>query len=554
MDNTQTKKKILIRGVNWIGDAVMTLPAIRAIRRSMPDAHISLLVKPWVSDIFQENRDIDEIILYSDDYRGIRGRLKLAWMLGKKKFDTAILLQNAFDAALITWLARIPERIGYKRDMRGPLLTNAVPVDNKKNGRHQVYYYLNLIESIGIKRAGVQPYICLSDKEREEARLLLKSSITDPQSPDNTDQSPTTNHQTPLIGINPGATYGSAKRWPAENFAALIDSITSELKGRVVLFGGPSEVNIANEIIEKAKSNPSPITHPLSPITHYPSPVINMAGKTNLRELTALISECNVFVSNDSGPMHMASALLVPTVAIFGSTDSTATGPMGEGHKVISKNIPCSPCLKRECPEGHLRCMTEITSDEVFSALKELLPGERAVFIDKDGTLIKNMHYLNTFDKLKMLPGIKENLKRLKKAGFKLIGITNQSGIARGLVDEGFLLESNTYLQKELGLDDFYYCPHHPDENCPCRKPEPMMLQKARLRHKINLKTSYMIGDMESDVLLAKKAGAKGILLSTAIQPEITTASHIAKDMDDAVEWILQEDQRSKLKLKIPKF
>jgi heptosyltransferase-2 len=533
MDSESKSDNILIRGTNWIGDSVMTLPAIRAVRETLPNAHITLLVKPWVSGIFMGNPDIDEIMLYGDEYKGIVGKLKLSWMIRRKKFETAILFQNAFDAALITWLARIPERIGYLRDMRGVLLTNAVPVDKYIEGRHQIHYYLNIVKSIGLKTADTHPHIFISDREREDASLLLKSTFSASHPSSVSGQTSTASSHYPLtIGINPGATYGSAKRWPAKNFAILIDRINSELNGQVVLFGGRSEIAIANEIIQE---------------TQYPSPFLNVAGKTDLRELAALISECNAFVTNDSGPMHMAYALNVPTVAIFGSTDSTATGPVGEGHKVITKNIPCSPCLKRECPEGHLRCMTGITPEEVLSVLKEIVPRERAVFLDKDGTLIKDMNYLNSFEKLEILTGVKEGLKRLKKAGFKLIGITNQSGIARELVDENFVVESNTYLQKELGIDDFFYCPHHPDEKCRCRKPEPLLLEKARLKHRINLKASYMIGDMESDVLMAKRGGAKGILLSAAVQPEITSASHIAKDMDDAVEWIIQIDQKSKL-------
>lgn len=515
MDPEPKKTNILIRGTNWIGDSVMTLPAIRAIRRAYPDARISLLVNHWVADIFRGSSDIDEVILYEEDHRGTVGKLNLVRMLKQKRFDSAILLQNAFDAALIAWLARIPERIGYNRDLRGPLLTRAIPV-NRTSKKHQVYYYLDLIKSVGINAEDADPYIVLSDKEREDARRLLhSSSLTDSKSR--------------LIGISPGASYGSAKRWPGERFASLIDMITSVLQGHVVIFGSPEEAGIAGEIVGLVREEKA----------H----VINLAGKTDIRELAAIIAECDAFVTNDSGPMHMASALLVPTVAVFGSTDAEATGPFGEGHRTITKKLPCSPCLRRECPEGHLRCMTGITAEEVFSALKEVIPTRRAVFLDKDGTLIKDMNYLNSFEGLEILPKTGESLKRLVSGGFMLIGITNQSGVARGLVDEKFVRESNTYLRKELGIEDFFYCPHHPDEHCACRKPEPMLLQKARLRHGIDLKRSYVIGDRESDVLLAKKVGAKGILLSGALQPDLTSASHIAADLEDAVRWILQTDQ-----------
>lgn len=518
------KLKILIRGVNWIGDAVITIPAIRSIRHAFPDAHISLLVKPWVAEIFKENSDINEIILYDDRFKGFTGRFKLAKKLRDKAFDKAIFLQNAFDAALIAWLAGIPERIGYKRDCRGLLLTRSVAVKKDILQQHQVYYYLNLLKSAGIEPADTQPYLYLTDDERRSARNLLSSFFDADKGP--------------LVGINPGATFGSAKRWPPERFAELIIKVISRFNGRVVIFGSTSEVEIADEIITEI--NRLKIKMKIEKIG---SRILVLAGKTNLRELAALISECDVFVTNDSGPMHMASALLVPTVAIFGSTDKTATGPYGEGHRVIAKDLPCAPCMKRECPEGHLNCMTAVTPDEVFEAVREILPFAKAVFLDKDGTLIEDKHYLNNFDDLVILRGTKAGLKGLKEAGFKLIGTTNQSGIARGIVDREFVKQSNAYLEKELGIDDFYYCPHHPDEKCSCRKPEPLLLLKARINHLINLKNSYVIGDMESDVLLAGKTGVTSILLSPTPLFEKTGASYIATDLKDAVEWILARDK-----------
>lgn len=514
---------ILIRGVNWIGDAVITLPALRSVRRAYPDARISLLVKPWVSEIFKESRDIDEIILYEDRFKGLWGKVRLAMVLRKKKFDIAILFQNAFDAALLAWLSGIPERIGYKRDARGFLLTKAVRVEKEVLKQHQVYYYLNLLKAAGIATTDTLPYISLTEAERQWAKNCISSYF-----PEN---------NIPLIGINPGATFGSAKRWPSERFAELTIKIINELNGRVIIFGSQSEVEIANDIIAEINRLKIKLK-----IEKYGSRILVMSGKTSLRELAALIAECDAFITNDSGPMHMASALLVPVVAIFGSTDKTATGPFGEGHKIISKDLPCSPCMERKCPEGHLNCMMDISADEVFNAAKNILPANKAVFLDKDGTLIEDKHYLNGFDNLAILRGTKAGLKRLKEAGFKLIGVTNQSGIARGIVDEKFVKESNAYLQKELGIDDFYYCPHHPDEQCPCRKPEPQMLLKARLRHSITLRDSYVIGDKECDVLLAKKAGAQGILLSSTPLFENTTASFIAKNLNTAVEWILEKE------------
>jgi heptosyltransferase-2 len=519
---TKEPQSILIRGVNWIGDAVLTIPAVRSVRHAFPDARISLLVKPWVAEIFAESPDIDEIILYDKNYKGLRGKFRLAKALRQKKFDMAILLQNAFDAALIARLAGIPERTGYKRDGRGFLLTNAIPVEKDILRQHQVMYYLNLLESAGIKTSDRQPYIFLKDSERQEARNLITSHF------------PTS--KGPLIGINPGATYGSAKRWLPDRFAEVIYRTIKDLDGRVIIFGSPSEVEIADEILLETEK---------LDIGQDASRILMMSGKTSLRELAALISECDAFVTNDSGPMHMAAALLVPTIAIFGSTDKIATGPFGEGHRIISSSLPCSPCMERECPEDHLRCIKEITANDIFNAIQEIAPQNKAVFLDKDGTVIEDKNYLNSFDDLVIFRGAKKDLKKLKEAGYTLIGITNQSGIARGIVDEAFVKESNAYLQKELAIDDFYYCPHHPDEHCICRKPEPLLMLKARSRHRISLKNSYVIGDKESDVLLAKKAGAAGILLSKTPLFEQSCASYIAKDLHDAVKWITEQDSKA---------
>ncbi len=514
-----TPERILIRGVNWIGDAVLTIPAIKSIRRAYPKAHICLLAKPWTAEIFIASPDIDEVILYEERFSGLAGKLRLAKLLRKNNFDHAILLQNAFDAAFITWLARIPVRIGYRRDWRGFLLTSAIPVTDSIREEHQVYYYLNLVNSASIETVETEPYINLTNKERAWARSLLRSAFP--------------GNGSPLIGINPGATYGSAKRWLPERFAELIKGIISDLKGHVVLVGSAAEVEIAREIIAETKK---------TGLNNIDSDILLMSGKTSLRELAALISECTLFVTNDSGPMHMSSALFVPTIAIFGSTRSAATGPVGEGHRVISKGLSCSPCMERECPEGHVRCMADISAGEVLETVKNLIPEKPAVFLDKDGTLIEDKHYLNSFDNLVILPKTKQSLTRLVKAGFMLIGITNQSGIARGIVDEQFVKDSNTSLKEKLGIEDFFYCPHHPDDGCSCRKPEPLMIRKACLRHRINLRRSYVIGDKESDVLLAHNAGATGVLLSSTPLLEDSSASYIAENLDDAVGWILQRE------------
>jgi heptosyltransferase-2 len=508
-------KNLLVRGVNWIGDSVMTLPALRALRKAMPETKISLLVKPWVSPLFEKNPNIDEIITYSDKYKGIMGEIKLSRMLNKKKFCGAILFQNAFDAALITFLAGIKERAGYNRDGRGPLLTTAVPVPKDKRKVHQINYYLNLLEQLGINAKYSDPYIYLTLDERLQARKFLQDM------------------KRPIVGINPGATYGSAKRWLPKRFAEIANWFIKDTGGSVVIFGAKSEIDKADEIYKN-----------MNPEFRNSDSILSMAGKTSLREIISLISECDVFVTNDSGPLHIAYAVGTPMVAIFGSTDPELTGPPPGANEnsnmVITPDLSCSPCFERTCKNNDMGCMYAITSDDVYYGIKKILPDKPAVFFDRDGTLCRDVGYLNKYDDLHIFNDI-DIVKLLKERGFKLIGVTNQSGIARGIVDEGFVKEVNNIFIKQYGFDDFYYCPHHPDDHCLCRKPEPKMLLRARAEHRIDLKKSYVIGDKEADMLLSKAVGAKGILVQTGEAKDSQHADFIAKDLKEAVNWILKK-------------
>ncbi|MDA8215741.1 MAG: lipopolysaccharide heptosyltransferase II [Nitrospiraceae bacterium] len=496
-------EKILIRGVNWIGDAVMTMPAIRALRKSYPEVKIEILVKPSVAPIFENDPNINETILYEDKFKGIIGKLRLAKILRKKKFSKAILLQNAFDAAFIAFLAGIPERIGYNRDGRGFLLTKPISFNGDDRKVHHIDYYLSLLKAADIKADYSNPWIYLSINERLSARERLSGL------------------RRPILGINPGATYGSAKRWFPERFAQVANWFIKETGGSVVIFSGRNEVDIAEEIDK-----------------HIPENKLFLAGITSLRELISLISECDVFVTNDSGPMHIAYAVGTPLVAIFGSTDPNLTGPAGNNNIIVKTDLICSPCFERTCKNNDMRCMYTVTSEDVYFGVKELLPVKKAVFFDRDGTLCRDAHYLNDWKDFEVFPNI-DGLNELRKEGFLLIGVSNQSGIGRGIVDEQFVKKVNQVFIDKYGFDGFYYCPHGHDENCSCRKPEPGMLLKARSQHMINLKQSYVVGDKDDDMLLAKAVGAKGILVRTGKQQGSAHADFVAENLNDVVNLIL---------------
>jgi heptosyltransferase-2 len=507
-------ENVLIRGVNWVGDAVMTLPAVKAMRRALPGKKITLLVKPWVSPVFEGNPNIDGIILYDERYGGITGRFRMGGFLREKGFCYAMLLQNAFDAAFITWLAGIKERVGFGRDGRGFLLTRPIPFHGQDRKMHHIDYYLELLRRAGFDAPYSHPWIYLSLPERLKARKTL------------------VNMKRPVIGINPGAAYGSSKRWRPERFAEVAGRVINELGGAVALFGSASEAAIADEIISALRFTPQK------------TDFISFAGKTTLRELAGLISECDALVSNDSGPMHMGYALKCPVVSIFGSTDPLLTGPKERGNIVIKKDVECAPCFERKCRgKAYMKCMDSITSDEVFRAVKELIPEGRAVFFDRDGTLCRDAEYLKSWDDFEASPEIND-IGRLKERGFKLIGVTNQSGIARGIVEEKFAIDVNDFFVREHGFDGFYHCPHHPDEHCECRKPEPGMALRARAEHGVDLKGSYVVGDKETDMLFAKAIGAKAVFVATGKDAKSDNADFAAKGLKEAVDMIVEDSDK----------
>lgn len=495
------KDKILIRGVNWIGDAVMSLPTIEAIKKGNDSAVTYMLTRPSLTAIYEGSPFVDQIINYDKKNR-IIGRIGLIWRLRKAGFCKAYLLQNAFDAALISYMAGVSERVGYDRDGRGWLLNHSIPYSGEDRRFHHIDYFLNIAAFDGLKIDNRSPWIYLSFEERLKSRQRLSSL------------------NRPILGISAGAAFGETKRWLPERFAEVAEWFVSKTGGSVVLFGEDILDKNLYEIEKKISHNK-----------------LSLAGQTTLRELIALISECDIFVSNDSGPMHLARAVMTPTVALFASTDPNLTGYQGPGFRTVRSNVSCSPCFKRHCPNGDLRCINSIDSDEVFFEITGLLPKRKAVFFDRDGTLCNDPNYLSCWDDFKPFEYLSE-LQRLKDAGYMLIGITNQSGIARGIVDEDFVRDVNRYFIERCGFDDFLYCPHHPDDKCPCRKPSPGMVLSARARYGIDLRQSFFVGDKDLDMLTADAAGARGIVLSK----EKGSGSLRAKNLREVVNIILSTE------------
>ena len=342
--------RILIRSTNWIGDAIMTTPAVRTIRRNFPDADITLLALPWVADVFAACPHIDHIFIYDKNgrHQGLKGKLRLAADLRKQGFDLTILLQNAFEAALITTLARIPIRAGYTTDGRGFLLSHGVRKHPDIGKKHQVHYYQEMLQQLGMQPGPDTLELFLEPGAVQEADQLLQQAMQ--------------GRAVPIIGLNPGAAYGPAKRWPAAKYGELAAKLAAATDSLILVFGTEADQEAAAEISTVAGNQ-----------------VLDLTGKTSLALALACINRCNVFVTNDSGLMHVAAALNTPLVAIFGSTDHIATGPYSDQATIIRNPLDCSPCMKTHCPKEHFQCMEQISVEEVAEAVLNVLKNKNTL-------------------------------------------------------------------------------------------------------------------------------------------------------------------------------
>jgi heptosyltransferase-2 len=339
--------KILIRATNWVGDAIMALPALRAVRRRFPDAEIAIVARPYVADIYRDQQICDQFIHYDPQgvHTGFSGRERLAAELRAQKFEVALLLQNAFDAAWLAWRAKIPKRIGYARDGRSFLLTKAIPVP--KPGEipaHEKFYYLELLRRAGwVESLSDELFISMNvpeRKQRQAAEFLARSGARP---------------HAPRIAVGAGASYGSAKCWPPSRFAEVANRLQSQIGADLILFGTAAETPVSNAIASELRQLP-----------------IDLTGKTAIADLPALLSQCHLFIGNDSGAMHVAAAVGLPVVAIFGPTDPHGTAPVTPRCAVVQEKPYCSPCFLRRCPTDH-RCMTKVSADMVEAAVKPWL-------------------------------------------------------------------------------------------------------------------------------------------------------------------------------------
>ena len=369
--------RILVRGVNWLGDAVMTTPALLRLREAQPQAHLALLTHEKLAELWQHHPAINQVLTFSTR----ESVFAIARRLRDERFDTALLFPNSPRSALEAWLARIPRRIGGAWPWRNWLLTDVVPprvgeVRMRKRSAaevrrlvgvtaraaglaatpnlgtrnsqfapaaHQLYHYLHLAAILGASREPVAPRLQVTTTEVEAARQQFQLTP-----------------EVRWLGLNPGAEYGPAKRWPVEKFAVVAREAATWPGWGLVLFGGKGDLPIVNAL--EAALRPSP------------SPLRNLAGRTGLRELCVALRCCDVLLTNDTGPMHLAAAVGTPVVALFGSTSPELTAPGLPGdprHRILRARVPCAPCFLRECPID-FRCMSGLSAEEVVEAIRRL--------------------------------------------------------------------------------------------------------------------------------------------------------------------------------------
>jgi heptosyltransferase-2 len=347
-------ERVVVRGTNWVGDAVMTIPALRELRRVLPHAHLTLATRSWAEGIFRDADFIDDLLIYDRGARDVHSVLRQTRAWRDRSFDLAVLFQNAFEAALIAAIARVPHRMGYATDRRRLLLTHPLELPAWHNRRHEVFYYLNVIEEVEKlfygtseipKRAPVFALQVSKLRQAEALELLRMHGARLDRF---------------IVAMCPGSTNSRAKRWPANRYAELADQLIERDGAEVILVGEADEARVSREVVAHMRHQP-----------------VMLTGHTSLAQLVAVLSISDLLVTNDTGPAHIAAALERPTLTIFGPTDPTTTRPFSNAAEIIRHPPACAPCMLRDCPIDH-RCMTAITPQEIFTRASLILKRNRA--------------------------------------------------------------------------------------------------------------------------------------------------------------------------------
>ena len=524
--------RILVIRLSSLGDIILTTPVLDALKENYGNSEISFLTKQKYQGLFESDPRISSVIYFGPEGKdkGVFGLLRLIKSLNQEKFDLIVDLHSNLRSFFMRLLVKAERKVHYHKK----LIPRFLMVRFKRwrvNPVSTIDNYLKSLGEIGIRAWSRIPRL-YSKKESEiwAENFFVENGLLRDQI---------------LVGIAPGAKW-EKKRWDLDKFSSVAKNLSQDLSAKILLVGDKDDLKLI-EGIENYAGKERTI----------------QAVDLPLDRLIPLVKRCGLFISNDSGLMHFASSLGVPTIGIFGPTSpGLGFSPSGLKDKVFWAGVDCSPCSLhggKECVMESRYCMDNIKPEDVIKEAKKIIGADKVIFLDRDGTITEEKDFISKIEEIKFIPGSKEALKMLQGLGYKLVIVSNQSGIARGIMTGEQVEKVNSFILKELDkegikIEGIYYCPHHPDENCDCRKPRTGLIRKALQDHPLKLKDAWVIGDKLSDVLLGKNIKGKSILVLTGYgqgtKQKIESNAevydwhkpdYIAKDLLEAASFIKSE-------------
>jgi len=539
------KYRILVIRFSSLGDIILTTPLLDTLKENYRNSEISFLTKQKYQGLFESDPRVYSVIYFEPEGKDKRlpGLLRLIKGLNQEKFDLVVDLHSNIRSFFIRHLVKAKRKIRYHKRLI-PRLLMVYFKKWKVESVSTVDCYLETLKKIGIKVYSLKMHLHRIPRlySKNEERIWAEDFLSEIG----------VKKEEYLIGIAPGAKW-ETKRWDKDKFSFLAKSLSQDLSiqtgsicTKVLLVGDKNDQKLIEDIKDSIGEDK-----------------VIQAVDLPLDRLMVLVERCELFISNDSGPMHLVSALGVPTIGIFGPTSpGLGFSPSGLNDKVFWAGVECSPCSlhgEKGCVKESRFCMDEIKPEEIIKEAKKMISADKVIFLDRDGTLTEEKDFVSRIEEIKFISGAKEALKILQDLGYKLVIISNQSGIARGIMTEEQVKEVNRFILKELGnegikIEGIYYCPHHPEENCNCRKPKTGLIKKVLKKNNLKLKDSWAIGDKLSDVLLGKNIKGKSILVLTGYgqgerqKIELNSKDtfwqkpdYIAKDILDAALFIKSE-------------
>ena len=529
----QNKYKILIIRLSSLGDIILTTPVLDALKENFKNSEIYFLTKRKYQGLFESDPRVHSVIYFEAEGKdkGLSGLFRLIRRLNQEKFDLVVDLHSNLRSYFIRHLVKAKKKIWYHKR----LIPRLLMVHFKKwkvKPVSTIDCYLKGLGKTGLRIYNRIPKLYSKNEEGLWAdNYLLESGVKKDEV---------------LIGIAPGAKW-ETKRWDKDKFSFLAKSLSQELSSKFLLVGDKNDQMIIEDI--KACVGEGSVIR-----------AIDMP----LNRLVALVERCELFISNDSGPIHLASASGVPTIGIFGPTHpGLGFSPKGLGDKIFWAGVECSPCSlhgEKECVKESRFCMDQLKPEDIIREAKKMITASKVIFLDRDGTITVEKDFVSKIEEIEFIPRAKEALKILQELGYKLVITSNQSGVSRGIMTEKQVEEVNNFILGELEkegikVSGIYYCPHLKEENCNCRKPKTGLIKKALQNKYLKLKGSWVIGDKLSDVLLGKNINGQSILVLTGygqgekqkIESHLEIydwqkPDYIAKDLWDAALFIKSEN------------